>query len=348
MSAIPAPPGPPDGAPTAVPEHDRDGDLRTRSHAYALFAALRRIETANPERPRLGRSTRAQDDPVRLGQAPALQFAPHDIHSFEPRDGAPPRLRTFHPGLFGPHGPLPLHLTEYAFERERHFNDPTFARFADMFHHRLLSLFYRAWADAQPTVQYERPDEDRFALYVGALFGGAGPALRGRDALPDGFKRHFAGRLLPAAKNAEGLRELVSGWFGVAVQVREFVPSTMPLPIESRTRLGETRETGTLGANAVLGASVPAGQSRFRLRLGPLRLAQFKHLLPGRESAAQLVALVRNYVGDEFAWDAQLVLKRREMPGTQLGRGAQLGWSSWLAPPATGGDADDLLLALGV
>lgn len=330
-----------------VPTAAIDAELRAHFTQYSLFAALRRIESAHPDRPRLGRSTRVQDDPVRLGQAPALQFAPHNIHSIEDRGAAPPRLRSFHPGLFGPQGPLPLHLTEYAFERERHFNDPTFARFADLFHHRLLSLFYRAWADAQPTVQYERPGEDRFALYLGALFGTAGRALHERDAVPDGFKRHFAGRLLPAAKNAEGLRALVAGWFGVIVEVQEFVPSLMQLPRESRTQLGATRETGRLGMNAVLGARVPSCQNRFRLRLGPLRLSQFKHLLPGRASAAQLIALVRNYVGDEFAWDAQLVLQRRDVPGTQLGRGAQLGWSSWLAPSASGGDADDLVLALG-
>lgn len=321
--------------------------LRERYGAYTLFAALRAIERGYPDRPRLGRSVRAADDAVRLGQAPVLEFAPRDIHGFTPAADGPARLRAYAPGLFGPQGPLPLHLTEYAFERERHFNDPSFARFADVFHHRMLSLFYRAWADAQPTVQHDRPDDDRFALYLDALGGLAGAARPPGDAIPARYRRHYAGRLLPAVKNAEGLRALVAGWFAVPVSVREFVPTRMRLPPTSRTRLAGARDGATLGVGAVLGSTVPTCQARFRLRLGPLSLAQFQHLLPGRDSAAQLVSLLRSYVGEEFAWDAQLILRRCDIPGTQLGRGAQLGWTSWLAPPAQGRDADDLLLALG-
>ena len=80
-------------------------------------------------------------------------------------------LAGFFFGLFGPNGPLPLHLSEYAKDRERLYHDSTFRAFADIFHHRMMSLFYRAWADAQPTVAMDRPDEDRFARYAGAVFG---------------------------------------------------------------------------------------------------------------------------------------------------------------------------------
>lgn len=321
--------------------------LAERPHAFQLFAALRRIETGHADLPRLGRSVRTQDEPVRLGQKASLEFAPRDIHSLTHREAGPPRLLSYYPGLWGPHGALPLHLTEYAFERELHFHDTTLARFADLFHHRILSLFYRAWADAQPTVHFDRPETDRFTLYVGALAGIGQKALAERDTLPDRFKRFFAGRLLPAAKNAEGLRQMVQSWFGVPAKLLEFVPGWMRLPIESCTRLGESRMTGELGISAVLGSSVWGGQHRFRLRLGPLHLAQFKHLLPGRESSEQLIALVRGYVNQEFSWDAQLVLRREEVPGTRLGFGAQLGWTTWLTPQTLQADADDLVLALG-
>jgi predicted component of type VI protein secretion system len=60
--------------------------------------------------------------------------------------GARPRLGVRFFGLTGPQGPMPLHFTEYVRERARNHGDPTLARFLDLFHHRLLSLFYRAWA----------------------------------------------------------------------------------------------------------------------------------------------------------------------------------------------------------
>ena len=72
-------------------------------------------------------------------------------------------LRLF--GLFGPHGPMPMHVTELARERLRAHQDPTLARFSDIFHHRLLALFYRSWAQNQPTVQHDRPKNDRFAAW---------------------------------------------------------------------------------------------------------------------------------------------------------------------------------------
>src|SRR3546814_8440966 len=60
---------------------------------------------------------------------------------------------------------------------------------------------FRSWADSQPTVQLDRPAEDRFRLYMGAMVGLATPNLDGRDALPDQFKRFFAGRLLQQTRN---------------------------------------------------------------------------------------------------------------------------------------------------
>src|SRR6185369_7881895 len=121
-----------------------------------------------------------------LGQEPDMAFAPAPLASFEPGEkGRPGRLQVRLFGLLGPNGPLPLHFTEYARERLRHANDPTLSRFLDLFHHRLMTLFYRAWAQAQPHVSRDRPNDDRFAVYVGALFGLSQPTSRNRDTLPD-------------------------------------------------------------------------------------------------------------------------------------------------------------------
>jgi len=160
--------------------------LESEPYAFDFFQALRRLECLNPESPRLGESASPKDDPIRLGQEPSLAFAPSTLAALQPgRGNRPPRLLVHFMGLFGPNGPLPLHLTEYARDRIRNSDDPTFARFLDLFHHRMLSLFYRAWAVAQPTVQMDRPATDRFAGYVGSLIGTGHPDLQDRDAFPD-------------------------------------------------------------------------------------------------------------------------------------------------------------------
>jgi len=185
--------------------------LRAAPYAFDFFQALRRIESVHSELPRLGAATRAADDPLRLGQLPALIFAPSTLADFQPpSEGRPARLSTYFFGMFGPNGALPLHFTEYARERVRNASDETLVRFVDFFHHRMLSLYYRAWAMAQPTVGFDRPSEDRFATYVASLFGLGMSTLRDRDRMPDLAKLHFAGRLALQTRHAEGLRSIIA------------------------------------------------------------------------------------------------------------------------------------------
>jgi type VI secretion system protein ImpH len=319
--------------------------LREQPEAFELFEALRRIECAHPDRPRLGESAKPAEDPVRLCQTPSLAFAPRGLDRYEPAaDGRPARLRNLVLGLFGPNAPLPLHLTEYVLDRVRNAKDATLVAFADIFHHRLLSLFYRAWADAQPTVQFDRPGEDRFRHYLGALVGLSTPGLEGHDALPDQYKRFFAGRLLAQARNAEGLRGLLEHFFQVPVRVVEFVAEWMRLPTGAHLRMGASPEVAGMGLTAVMGEYVWGAQQRFRLRLGPLTQAQFNHFLPGGEALRQLVAAVKTYAGEEKAWDVQLVLKRTEVPTTKLGQAGRMGLSTWMGEPRRGADADHVIL----
>lgn len=319
--------------------------LQERPEAFELFDALRRLECAYPDRPRLGESTRPADDPVRLGQTPSLAFAPRDIDVFEPAaNGRHPRLKTFGFGLFGPNGPLPLHLTEYTFERMHNAKDKTLVAFANLFHHRLISLFYRAWAEAQPTVQRDRPGHDHFRVYVNALVGLAATSLGDRDALPDRYKRFFAGRLLAQARNAEGLQRMLQHFFHIPVRVVEFVADWMRLPGEAHLRLGGSREVACLGSTAVLGKYVWGAQQRFRLRIGPMPLERFNQFLPGGETLNELVAAVKTYVGEDKAWDAQLVLDAADVPATRLGHACRMGLTTWIGAPHRTADVDDVVL----
>ena len=131
---------------------------------HDFYRTLRDVECAYPEQPRLGTALRPQDESIRLGQEPSMAFAPAVFSALRPgKNGAPPRLVQQFFGLFGPNGPLPLHLTEFARERMLHSRDGSFVRFADLLHHRSLTLFYRAWAQAQPTVSSDRPQQDAFS-----------------------------------------------------------------------------------------------------------------------------------------------------------------------------------------
>jgi type VI secretion system protein ImpH len=315
--------------------------------SFDFFQALRRIEGIFADRPRLGKAVRPADEPVRLSQEASVAFAPSTLSGFEEQAGGlPPRLEQRFFGLLGPNGPLPLHLTEYARDRLRHHGDRTLVRFLDLFHHRLALLFYRAWTEARPTVQHDRPAEDRFAVHLGSLAGYGSPGTRGRDAVPDHSKLFFVGHLARSARNAEGLASILEGYFGLPVRVEQLVLGWLALPRDQRTALGgERRPSGMLGHGTVLGDRVRDVQSRFRIVMGPMDLDRFGDLLPGGRSLARLMDWVRNYVGFEFDWEAQLVLARDEVPGVRLGREGHLAWTAWLGARPRPTDADDLTLA---
>ena len=187
--------------------------LREQPYRFDFYQTLRRLEAIHRERPRLGRSPRPVDDCVRLGQQPSLAFAPSTLASYEPGGRtSKPSLKVHCFGLLGPNGPLPLHLTEHARQRLHHHDDSTFCAFLDMFHHRLLSLFYRAWADSRPTVQRDRPESDRFVSYVGSTFGMGTAALRGQDSVPDTARLFHSGLLACQTRHADGLRLLLEGY----------------------------------------------------------------------------------------------------------------------------------------
>lgn len=320
-------------------------EIAAAPHRYGFFHALRCIECVYPDAPRIGTSKRLGEDRIRFGQIATLTFAPASLAELKLAEGErPARLIEYFFGLFGANGPLPQHLTEYARDRQRNAGDATLVRFLDTFHHRLISLFYRAWADAQPTVNLDRPETDAFGRRVGALCGLGMATLRERDRAPDYAKLAHVGLLARQVRNAEGLALLLGNYFCVPVAVHQFQPHWLSLPPDAQTRLRKGEANAQLGVSAIVGERVWDCQSRFRIVLGPLSLQDYERFLPGRDSLRSLADWVKNYVGFEFSWDLLLVLRGEQVPLSWLGNSTYLGWTSWLGVRLGESDAADLVL----
>ncbi|AXF03898.1 type VI secretion system baseplate subunit TssG [Paraburkholderia hospita] len=320
-------------------------ELEAHAYRFDFFQALRLIENAYRDKPRIGESLRPRDDAVRFSQEPELIFHPTTLGELRPsHDGHAARLAVNFFGLMGPHGPMPVHLTEYVRDRARNANDPTFARFLDIFHHRMVSLFYRAWANAQPTVSLDRPERDRFSVYVGSMFGLGEAALRERDAVPDFAKLHFAGLLSGPTRPAEGLQLILARFFNLPVRIEQWVGHWMELPRDTLSRLGARDGSASLGVSTLLGARVWDCQHKFRIVVGPLTLADYERFLPGGDSLRRLTDWVRNYVRDGLDWDVNLWLKQEDVPRLALGRRARLGYTSWLLSSPAAQDQRQLRL----
>ena len=332
-----------------MPAPLRDG-LEERPWDFEFFQAVRLLLRYAGGRG-IGGAAQPGTEPVRFGVHPSLSFPPSELRSLDSEDmDAPPALTVQFFGLTGPTGVMPVNYTAYMIERLQ-ARDATFRDFCDLFHHRLLSLFYKAWEKHRHAVPYERGEDDRFSHYLMDLIGLGTPGLAGRQAVPDQALLYYTGLLGQQPRSAVAFRQLLSDYFGVPVEVEPFTGAWRPIDPGSQSVLMETRTRAEqLGFGVILGDEVWDQQSVVRVRLGPLTLRQYRDYLPDGPAYQPLKALARFFCGEDVDVEVQLVLKREEAPRFSLdveGEPApQLGWISWMFSRELDRDPDDTVLRL--
>ncbi len=327
--------------------NQRLADLQQQPWSYGFFMAMRLIECNHADKPRIGKSRRLIDDPIRLVQNVAMSFESATLTEFEPaKPEQPGRLAQRFFGLLGPQGPMPLHFTEFVLDRLKHHRDPTFGHFLNIFNHRMLSLFYRAWANNEPTISLDRPEADRFADYVASLQGLGLNSLQNRNEIPDQVKYYFCGHLASSSKTLEGLQAIITTFFELPCTINEFIGRWQPVPVQDRFLLGVDPATGSLGSSAVLGEMIWNVDQTLQLRLGPLDHSDYHSFLPGSKRLQLLAEVVHNYIGFEFAWDVLPVLKQSEIPDFRINGSSHLGWTCCLGERLWQGDVDELEIKL--
>ncbi|MFP3799271.1 type VI secretion system baseplate subunit TssG [Paraburkholderia sp. SIMBA_027] len=300
---------------------------------FGFLALMRRINANGADDP-VGTALLPTAEPFRVGQKPSLTFAPREIADAKMKRG---RLHTrlYSLGMLGPNGPLPLHVSEIAREREELRRDPTLSNFLDIFHHRALTLFYRAWASAQATASLDRPDDDRFSFYISCLSGHS--ALPARTvSLPTHAYLASSPHLVHEARNLDALSMSVAWHFGVPVHIEPYAEHWIELPEELHCRMGEEGDSACLGLGATLGGHVLSRRHRFCMVVGPLATETYHRFTPRGEDLLRLVAWVRAYVGLEYEWLLELQIQPDYAPPAVLGEEHQLGWSSWLGQSPDG------------
>ncbi len=305
------------------------GDLRAQPERFDFFTTMRELERSSPDKPRIGENSVASQEIVSLGQDPFLEFPASNLTGYEDRPEQPPKVRTRFLGYFGPQGALPLTSTVEArnWSMQR---DASFVHFTDIISNRFLQLFFRTWANARPIAQADRPADDHFMGYVGAMTGVGSEPYRDRDTVADISKVMFAGLTGSQVKSASRLEQLIAGVLRVEVEVEERIGSWLVFEKSDQSALG-TQRSG-LGVDTALGGMAYSINDKIRIKLRSSSLEQYRRFLPSGDLADKLADLVFYYLGHRFDFDIELALDAELAPPARLGVSGELGWTSWMTP----------------
>ncbi|MHB1559464.1 MAG: type VI secretion system baseplate subunit TssG, partial [Isosphaeraceae bacterium] len=359
-------------------------ELFDEGYRFDFFQAVRLLQRIEPGRARVGLAGPPRAEAVRFRSRISLTFPPSSIYELErPTSSRPvPVMVQAFMGLTGPSGVLPRHYTEWLYRIERHARTPekhALRDWFDLFNHRMVSLFYRAWEKYRFYIPFERGDHageepDQFTSALLSLIGlGARPLrqrlhVTARDEVDeDGVPRervlariedlvllHFGGLLGHRPRCAVALEAMLCDHFRIPVRIEQFQGQWLTLEPPNQSRLGGEAGNNELGVSAVAGRRVWDRRSKFRVRLGPMTYGKLLDFLPDRTPAPErkafflLARLVRLYADPGLNFDVQLVLKADEVPACQLNRGpigTRLGWNTWLLTRAATRDAEDVVIS---
>lgn len=239
-------------------------------------------------------------------------------------------------GLVGVHGVLPRHYTQTIIRRGKQ-HDYSMLDFFDLFHHRIISMYFRASTKYRLPYVYQSnavlsPEKhDAITQSMLCLVGLGEPSLKNKLSIHDHQLLSFGGHFSDTKPTAHSLERMVENTIGVPSEVQQFQLEWLYIDPKDQSRLAEGAPC-RLGQDVVIGERVPSFQSKFRVRVGPVGWSDFLTLLPNSESVVHLSDLVRTYVGINFDFDLQVAVDGRELP--ELGFDNEdppvLGWTTWL------------------
>ncbi|WDE14131.1 type VI secretion system baseplate subunit TssG [Thalassomonas haliotis] len=299
--------------------------LKQKSYLeYELFALLRVIERLSPLYPGLGFSKTPRDDPVRLGQSPLLAFFPSAIHEIKKHPQKHLyKIKNSYWGLFGCNGPLPTHLSEYALQRKTAKKDATLCEFADIFHHRLLSLYYRAWKTGQASLHFDKNSNNEFDSHINAL-----SRHKSVNHNKDSPAQLYCGLLTNKTPSLAVIEQMLGQQLQVKINIRPFQGQWLAIDSQDLSLLGKSNSC--LGQSAINGRHVFDRLNKISLCLSRLSLSKYLTFLPGEQGHFELCSLIKLLVPGEMTIEVQLTLAQGQALPGRLKDNSRLGFNSWL------------------
>ena len=284
-------------------------ELFERASAFDFFQAVRLLHKLRPGREGVGRDA----DPARerCVSAPTRRSCfGGDIREITAGESDARRDVVKLIGIASPSsfGSLP-NPTWRGPPPERQLKNPAMREFFDLFNHRLVALFYRAWERSRLPVL----PTSAWTTFESALFAVLGCSARRSTRACRSIRRAcsrapVSWRAPAPASAIESIRRACSACRRVSCSsCRAGMRSTRA------TAAGRHRERA-VGVDLHLGEQVLLVQSRFRSRSAVRPQALSRSAADSSEFAA-LSSVVRLAAGVEFDFDVQILLAAAEVPG---------------------------------
>jgi len=206
--------------------------------------------------------------------------------------------------------------------------------FLDIFHHRLISLFYRCWCKYRYPIEFEHGKDDLITPRLFSLICLGSPALVQATGLPDSWRLlHFAGLFHHQPHSASDLERILSDYFdGLPVEVEECIGRWVPIRQEQMPELG--RRNCRLGVDCSIGKRVFGRMTSFRVWIGPCDHERMLDFLPDQDDHKALRHIVDLFLNDPLEFDIGLRVRgllRLQLESDEPPRVApRLGWNTWL------------------
>lgn len=329
-----------------ITPHDREPDpmlpalerIYAQPGRFGFFQAVRLLYSANGFD---GRGNSARPGPIRFTTPASLAFPPSELDAISKADGHT-RICVNFMGLTGPSGVLPRTYTETLIARKLN-KDRSAQDFFDIFNHRLVALFWLAWAKHRPEIGRQFGFQNSVLRYLEYVVGLGTPALQARlhpghrgtphaKPLPGAAMVYFSGLIAQKPHGERAIAQLVSAVVNASVASYGCLGTWQTISTVARTRLGKSNHR--LGDGCVLGSRYWDRQTTLRLSIGPLQRDKFNALLPRGPRLGDVIELARFMTGLALDLRVRLSLAADQVPPLRLGiRNSdrpQLGWNTWL------------------
>lgn len=305
--------------------------LRQGINEPDFFEMVRRFEKADVKRPRVGYATLPEQENLRFGQAPYLNFPSTSIAEIRSgNDKYAALVMTYFFGLLGVNGPMPLEFTNFVFQQSHNNYDQTWRRFLDIIHHRLTTLFYRAWAMNEQAVSYDRPKDDMITNIISSLAG----IMPDTDVYKITTKMagaNFANFFGCTIKNKYALEAILRSLLKCKLNITDHVIGYYDIPHNELAKLGK-KSTAVLGQNMQLGRYYMSATREFCVDIGPISFKNCEKWMPGAEGFDVLNDIITTYLSKPMDYKFNFILKGSELPKLILGnkKSMRLGRNCWL------------------